>query len=185
MEQNTPDAGDPVGEIKRERGVGAQNRYGRRGRDQCGGVSASLTNPSNPSTALQAQTAGTGRAIEATIDNTSNASPAVSATTNGTGAGVSASTTGTGPALAVDGIATFSRSGLATVAGTSKTLAQTVTITGVALTSSSLILATPQGVVPAIAIVQGVVPDVSGSSFVIHLNKAIEVSLNIAWFVVG
>jgi hypothetical protein len=60
-----------------------------------------------------------------------------------------------------------------------------VTVTGVALTSSSLILATPQGIVPAVADFEGGVPDVSGSSFVIHLTKATKSSLNIAWSVVG
>jgi hypothetical protein len=99
--------------------------------------------------------------------------------------GVYAASTGGGSAaLAVDGVATFSRSGVAAVAGTSRKSAQTVTVTGVALTSSSLILATPQGIVAGVA-VEGVVPDVSGSSFVIHLTKSIKVSLDIAWFVVG
>jgi hypothetical protein len=86
--------------------------------------------------------------------------------------------------LSVYGVANFSRSGLATVAGTASAPAQTVKVTGVALTSSSLILATPQGVVKKVA-VEGVVPDVSGSSFKIYLTKAITVSLDIAWFVVG
>lgn len=146
-------------------------------------VSASLTNPANPSPALEAQTAGTGSAVDASIDNTSNASPALSATTNGTGPAVLASNTG-GTALQVDGVASFSRSGIAKVAGKSTKSARTVKVTGVALTSSSLILATPQGTVGGVA-VEGVTLDVSGSSFVVTLTKAIKVSLDIAWFVVG
>ncbi len=146
-------------------------------------VSASLTNPANPSPALEAQTAGTGSAVDASIDNTSNASPALSATTNGTGPAVLASNTG-GTALQVDGVASFSRSGIAKVAGKSTKSARTVKVTGVALTSSSLILATPQGTVSGVA-VEGVTLDVSGSSFVVTLTKAIKVSLDIAWFVVG
>jgi hypothetical protein len=55
------------------------------------GIAASLTNPSNPSPSLQAETKGTGRAVEAFIDNTANSSAAVSVSTNGTGSGVSAS----------------------------------------------------------------------------------------------
>ena len=148
------------------------------------GVSALLTNPTNTSAALQAQTAGTGSAVEASIDNTSNASPALSATTNGTGAAISASTTGTGPALAVDGVATFSRSGIATVAGTSSRSADKIKVTGVALTSSSLVLATPQDYVAGVA-VAAVVPKVSSSSFDIYLTEAVEVSLDVAWFVIG
>lgn len=97
------------------------------------------------------------------------------------GTGVYAS----GPvALAVDGVATFSRSGIATVAGTSTLSARTVKVTGVALSGSSLILATPQGTVSGVA-VEGVKPDVSGKSFEITLTKAIKVTLDIAWFIVG
>ena len=97
------------------------------------------------------------------------------------GTGVFAS----GPvALEAEGVAKFSRSGIATVAGTATDPAKSVTVTGMALTSSSMILATPQGIVSKVA-VEGVVPNVSGSSFEIHLTKAITVSLAIAWFVVG
>ena len=99
-------------------------------------------------------------------------------------AALTVTTAGAGPALAVEGIATFSRSGVAQVAGTSTKAAQSVTVTGVPLTSSSLILATPQGTAAGVGI-EGVVPDVSASSFVIHLTKAIEASLDIARFVVG
>jgi hypothetical protein len=100
-----------------------------------------------------------------------------------TGVGVSATST-SGAALKVNGVADFSRSGMATVVGTTTTAARTVNVTGVSLTASSLILATPQGNVAGVA-VAGVVPSVAGSSFVIHLTKAITVSLPIAWFVVG
>ncbi len=100
-----------------------------------------------------------------------------------TGVGVSAVST-SGVALKVSGVADFSRCGTATVVGTATTSAQTVSVTGVPLTASSLILTTPQGHVAGVA-VAGVTADVSGSSFVIHLTKAITVSLPIAWFVVG
>jgi hypothetical protein len=105
----------------------------------------------------------------------------IGSSVNGTGVRAVSSA---GTALAVDGVVTFARSGIAKVAGTSTKAAQTVTVKGVALTSSSLILVTPQGIVAGVA-VEGVVPDVSGSSFVIHLTQAIDVSLKIAWFVIG
>jgi hypothetical protein len=41
----------------------------------------------------------------------------------------------------------------------------------------------PQDYVNGVA-VAGVVPDVSGSSFTIHLTKAVKASLPIAWFIV-
>jgi hypothetical protein len=80
---------------------GAGGTYGLYGTDEGSlnniAVAASLTNSSNASTALQAQTEGSGSAVDATIDNTANSSPAVSASTNGTnGVGVSGNATGTG-----------------------------------------------------------------------------------------
>jgi hypothetical protein len=86
----------------------------------------------------------TGVAVEAIITNGANSSPAVSASTNGTGPAVLASNAG-GTALEVDGVASFSRSGLATVAGTSSAAKSSIVVTGVSLSASSLVLATPQG----------------------------------------
>ena len=86
----------------------------------------------------------------------------LSAPTNGTGPAVLASNTA-GTALQVDGVASFSRSGIAKVAGKSTKSARTLKVTGVALTSSSLILATPQGTVSGVA-VEGTTPDVPGST---------------------
>lgn len=87
-----------------------------------------------------------------------------------------------GKALEVQGVAAFSRSGHATVAATKKS----VTVTGVALSSSSLLLATLQTNF-ADTSVQSVVPDVSGSKFTINLSKAIPAgkSASVAWFVVN
>jgi hypothetical protein len=101
----------------------------------------------------------------------------------GGGIGVHAVST-KGKALRVDGVASFSRSGKAVVAGTSKKRASSVTVTGVALTSASLVLATPQGVVAGVS-VEGIDLDVAGRRFTIHLTKAIKVRLAVAWFVVG
>jgi hypothetical protein len=95
----------------------------------------------------------------------------------GGGYGVFGSSTA-GTALRVEGVAEFSRTGSAHVSGTS------VTVTGVPLSSSSLILATLQGYEKGVA-VAGVVPDVASSSFTIHLTKATKVSVAVAWFIIG
>jgi len=86
-------------------------------------------------------------------------------------------------ALVANGVTAFSRSGVATVAGTSSKKKQSVEVTEVALTSASMVLATPQGKVSGVA-VEGVVTDTSTNSFTIYLTKEIEVSLTIAWFVI-
>ncbi|MGD0085070.1 MAG: hypothetical protein ABSD78_18015, partial [Acidimicrobiales bacterium] len=67
----------------------------------CVGVAAFLTNPSNASPAIAAETLGTSSAVQATIDNSANASAAVSATTNGTGPAIEGSDgdAGTGSGL--------------------------------------------------------------------------------------
>jgi hypothetical protein len=93
----------------------------------------------------------------------------------GTGSGVLAQTTGAGPALTVKGPALFSTAGVLTVsAGKSS-----VTKTGVTLTGSSLIFATLQQNHSGIW-VQSAVPDVSGSSFTVHVNKAVTASTTVA-----
>jgi len=128
-------------------------------------------------------TSNTGIAVAASITNAISSATAVSATTIGTGPAILA-TNASGTALEVAGIASFSRSGLATVAGTSSAPKSSVTVTGVPLTASSLILSTPQGKVAGVSI-EGVVVDTATSSFTISLTKAVKVSLAIAWFIVG
>ena len=94
--------------------------------------------------------------------------------------GVLAENTAGGIALKATGPASFTRSGVLTVrAGTS-----TVTKTGLALTAASLVLATLQQNRAGV-FVQAAVPDVSGSSFTIHLNKTVSASTNVGWFVVN
>jgi hypothetical protein len=98
----------------------------------------------------------------------------------GEGVGVTAQHTSGGTALQVIGKAAFSRSGTLTIkAGDSA-----VTLTGVALTAASMILATLQNDVPGVY-VQSAVPDVSEGSFTIHLSKAVPTSTTVAWFVVN
>ncbi len=91
-----------------------------------------------------------------------------------------AENTAGGTALQATGPAVFSRSGLLTVAAGSSS----ATRTGVALTTASLVLATLQQDRAGVW-VRSAVPNVAGSSFTIHLNKAVAASTTVAWFVVN
>ena len=94
--------------------------------------------------------------------------------------GVLAENTVGGVAFKAAGPARFSRSGVLTVsAGKS-----TVTKTGVALTSASLVLATLQQDRAGVW-VRSAVPKVTASSFTIHLSKAVSSSTKVAWFIVN
>jgi len=98
--------------------------------------------------------------------------------TSAAGAGVKAVNAQGGPALSVEGAAVFSRSGIVTVeAGKSS-----ATESNVALTAASLVLAMLQQNVAGVS-VQSAVPDVPGSSFTVHLSKAVTASTKVAWFV--
>lgn len=82
-------------------------------------------------------------------------------------------------ALSVDGVAKFSRSGSTTLSsGSSKT------VTGVALTASSLVFAVLQTNRSGVW-VRAIVPNVAGSSFVVYLNTSVSASTKLAWFVVN
>jgi len=74
----------------------------------------------------------------------------------------------------------FSRSGILTVAAGQSS----ATKTGVALTSSSLVLATMQQDRTGVY-VRSAVPNAAASSFTIHLSKAVTVSTSVAWFLVN
>jgi hypothetical protein len=100
-----------------------------------------------------------------------------------TGVGVAA-TSAAGTALRVDGIARFSRSGAAVVEGAVGADKVSVTVTGVDLSDSSLILASLQDYLAGVAIA-AVVPDPSDNAFTVYLTKPVETQLTIAWFVVG
>jgi hypothetical protein len=96
------------------------------------------------------------------------------------GVGVFAVNAGNGTALQVSGKAAFSRSGHLTVgAGSSK-----VTKTSIDLTAASLVFATLQQHRDGVS-VSAAVPDVAGSSFTIHLTKAVTASTKVAWFVLN
>jgi hypothetical protein len=99
---------------------------------------------------------------------------------NALAVGVLAENTGGGAALKVTGRTVFSRSGTVTVRSGSSS----VTRHRVALTGSSLVLATVQHDVPGVW-VRCAVPDVAGGSFTVHLSKAVRTSTKVAWFVIG
>jgi hypothetical protein len=84
-----------------------------------------------------------------------------------------------GTALSVSGVATFTRSGMATVpAGARK-----IVIGGVALSDASMILAlTQQAGAPA---VRAAVPDAANGRFTIYLSKPATTKVVVAWFVLS
>jgi hypothetical protein len=126
------------------------------------------------------------------MGSTASASQAaVSATNSGAGLAVNAiSAHGTGlhaqggvAGIQVDGAAIFSRSGIATIAGTTATPKSSVVVSSVALTAASIILAVVQGT--STVAVRNVVPNVPGSKFTIFLTKAVTSSVKVGWFVVN
>jgi hypothetical protein len=101
-------------------------------------------------------------------------------TSSSAGMGVLAENTAGGQALKVNGVAAFSRSGVATVAAGQSTVSKSLP-----LSSASFVLATIQGNVTGLN-VQGV-PIVTGSpgSFTVHLSKTVAAKTKVAWFVVN
>jgi hypothetical protein len=86
-------------------------------------------------------------------------------------------------ALKVSGKAQFSRSGVATVAGTSTTPSKSVRVT-LPITAKSMMTATLQKYVPGVFVVAAV-PNVTGGYFTIYLNKSVTTSVGpISWMVV-
>jgi hypothetical protein len=161
------------------------------------GVFGELTNPLNTKAAIYGSTAGTGSAVEG--DSTGagpgvfgfsegtgpgvrgasvGSNPGVEGQSSGTGPGVLALNDGSGPALEVQGPATFSRSGLATI--NAKKSSVTVSFPGV--TATSLVLATMQTIAKGIG-VAAAVP--AADSFTIKLTKKPSIDVVVAWFVLG
>jgi len=127
----------------------------------------------------------TGTAVFAL--NASRAQSAVSGQNLGSGPGVSGfSKDGPGvratgkTALSVQGKAVFSRSGTVTVAAGHSS----VTKSGVALTSASLVLVTLQQHVAGVHVLAAV-PNVTGNSFKVFLSKAVPTATKVAWFIVN
>jgi hypothetical protein len=96
------------------------------------------------------------------------------------GAGVLAQNNGGGPALKVNGVAAFSRSGVATVpAGRSQVTHR------LPLTSASFVLATIQGNVTDLYVRGVTIAAGSHGSLTIHLSKAVESKTKVAWLAVN
>lgn len=96
-----------------------------------------------------------------------------------TGAGVLAENPSGGPALQVNGRASFSRSGLVTVPAHTRS----VTVTGVALSTQSMVLATLQAHVGNLSIAAAV-PNPSASSFALFLTATPRAPTTVAWLVI-
>ncbi len=87
-----------------------------------------------------------------------------------------------GTALQVTGLAQFSRSGTATVAGTTAVPANSVRVS-LPITSASMMTATLQQHVAGVYVIAAV-PNVAGGYFTIYLNKKVSTSVGpIAWIV--
>ena len=80
----------------------------------------------------------------------------------------------------MSGPSVFNRSGVVTVAAGKSSVTQT----GVALTSASLVLATLQQKQGGISVLAAV-PNIAGSSFTVFVSKAVPASTNVAWFIVN
>jgi hypothetical protein len=112
----------------------------------------------------------------------SNAGVGVRATsTSGIGLLAAAANTASAAALKVDGRAVFSRSGKAKVLSGHAS----VVVSGIPLTSSSLVLATIQGSGASGVYVRNVAVSVGSSLFTIRLSKAVAADTNVAWFIVN
>jgi hypothetical protein len=90
----------------------------------------------------------------------------------------------TAVALKARGVVEFSRSGIATVAGTVAAPKASVVVTGVTLSANSFVLATLQQVSGSVAI-KAAVPNITGSSFTIYLTQAVKTSIKIGWFIIN
>jgi hypothetical protein len=160
-------------------------------------VFGELTNPQNTKAAVFGSTAGTGAAVEGDSrgagpgvfgfsegtgpgvrGSSVGSNPGVEGQSSGTGPGVLALNDGSGSALEVQGPATFSRSGLATIAA--KKTSVTVSFPGVS--ASSMVLATMQTIAKGIA-VAAAVP--AADCFTLKLTKAPKRDVVVAWFVMG
>ncbi|HXQ61714.1 MAG TPA: hypothetical protein VN796_05225 [Acidimicrobiales bacterium] len=160
-------------------------------------VFGELTNPSNTKAAVYGTSAGSGAAVEGDSNGAGpgvfgfsegtgpgvrgasvGSNPGVEGQSSGTGPGVLALNDGSGSALEVQGPATFSRSGLATIAA--KKTSVKVSFPGV--TATSMVLATLQTVAKGVA-VAAAVPD--ADSFTLKLTKKPKTDVVVAWFVMG
>jgi hypothetical protein len=129
------------------------------------------------------QNDGIGYGVAGRITTSSGAGVWGDAPNASGGVGVAASSAH-GTALQVTGTAAFSRSRIATIAGTTTTPKNSVVVTvpGGALTATSIVLATIQGNLAGVS-VQGVVKGTT--SFTIFLTKTVTTSVRVGWFIIN
>lgn len=143
------------------------NDSGVRGENASGGHGVSGT------------TASTGRAGRAAVDGANSSTGPGVRGIGGIGVLAQASRSGA-TALAVQGPAVFSRSGTMTVAAGHSS----ATVTRVALSAASLVLATLQQHHTGVCVLAAV-PEVSRGSFTVYLSKTVTAPAKVAWFVVN
>jgi hypothetical protein len=100
-----------------------------------------------------------------------------------TGAGVRALNFGTGPALKVEGPALFSRSGVATIAGTSATPLQSVSIKVSGPPATGGVIATLKTHVPGVHVEAAVSTGLR--TWKIWLNQPVASPVDIVWMAIG
>jgi hypothetical protein len=142
--------------------------------------------------AMQALSQGTGPALTAVTESPTNPNPALRATSAsaqpavkaiGKTVAVSAAVpiAGNAAALAVQGVATFTRSGVASLAAAGASIV--VSVPG-GLTANSHVLATLQTNVAGVA-VRAVVPNPANGKMTIFLTASAPAATKVAWFVFG
>jgi hypothetical protein len=155
-------------------------------------LSALTIDPTNTNPAVKALSSGKGQAVFAgntgaattpTVQAISAASvPAVKATGKAIAAnGATVPLAGNGAALTVQGIASFTRSGVKTLSAAASSV--TVQVPG-GLTAASHVLATLQTHTGTVA-VQAAVPNASNGTVIIYFNAIAPIGTKVAWFVFG
>lgn len=155
------------------------------------GLLASTTATTNVNPALRATSGGKGAAISAgatvhatapTVQATSaSAQPAVRATGKAVQVSAAVPVTGNAAALSVQGVASFTRSGLVSLPGAASSVV--VSVPG-GLTATSHILATLQTNTGTVA-VRAAVPNPANGKVTIFLTANAPAGTKIAWFVFG
>jgi hypothetical protein len=151
------------------RGTGTPGVWGQSFKDSNGAISAGVQG-----SAAEAPGAGV-------FGYTNTGYGVIGQASDPSGTGVLAGHGAGGDALRVDGKATFSRSGVATIpAG-----ASSVTVAGVPLTAASIVLATLQNLLGKGEYVIAAVPSAGTGSFTVYLNRAASAAAKVGWFVVN
>jgi hypothetical protein len=154
-------------------------------------VYAVTTDAANANAALQVDSGGKGAAILAktnslgtvpTVQATSaNVHPALKGIGQTVPVTAAVPIAGNGPALSVQGVASFTRSGLATLAAAATSIL--VSVPG-GLTATSHVLATLQTNTGNVA-VRAAVPNVANGKVTIFFTGSVPVGTKVAWFVFG